>query len=164
MKIFVLGLIASCIPMIVCAAEPANLLKPTNKADSWRFELVEPAAGKLDATEKGVKFTVTEVDGTNWHVQAFQVDLGLKEGQRYTVKYKASAPEYRSYVLVATIDEEDWHEIGLHEDLTASKTVSEESFTFTASGVAATKNRIGFVLGDGKGALIIEDMTLTIAD
>lgn len=149
--------------MALLAAEPENLLKPTNSVESWRFELVEPAKGTVEATEKGVKFTSTEVDGTNWHVQTFQTDLDLKEGQRYTVKYKAMAPEYRSYLLVATIDEEDWHEIGLHEDLTASKTVSEESFTFTATGVSAKLNRLGFVLGDEKGSLVIEDMTLTVA-
>jgi len=163
MRLFLLNAISFCIPMALLAAEPENLLKPTNSVDSWRFELVEPAAGDAEATEKGVKFTVTEVDGTNWHVQTFQTDLDLKEGQSYTVKFKAMAPVYRSYQLVAGIDEDDWREIGLHEDLTASKTVSEESFTFTATGVAANKNRIGFVLGDEKGSLVIEDMTLTVA-
>ncbi len=59
------------------------------------------------------------------------------------------------------VDQEDWHEIGLHEDVYASKTFREESYTFTATDVADKKNRIGFVMGAEKGTLVIKDMTLT---
>lgn len=148
-------------PVVSLAEEPKNLLKPINKVESWRLEEHEGGKGTMEALEDGIQFVVSEVDGTNWHVQAFQTDLDLVEGKQYTVKFKAMSPESRGYSLVAMIDEEDWHEIGLHEDLYASKQLREESFTFTATDVAAKKNRIGFVLGDEKGTLVIKDMTLT---
>ena len=64
-------------------------------------------------------------------------------------------------LLVATIDTEDWHEIGLHEDLTVDKEVRSSEFTFRATGIVAKKNRIGFVIGDEPGDLIVKEMTLT---
>ena len=55
----------------------------------------------------------------------------------------------------------DWHEIGLHEDLTIDKEVRPFKFTFRATGILAKKNRIGFVMGDETGDLIVKEMTLT---
>lgn len=161
MRVYVLATLSFCLPISLQADEPKNLLKPINQVESWRLEEHEGAKGTAEAMEDGIKFIVTEVDGTNWHLQVSQVDLNLVEGKQYTVKFKAMSPESRGYSLVAMIDQEDWHEIGLHEDLYASKQLREESFTFTATDVADKKNRIGFVLGDEKGTLIIKDMTLT---
>jgi hypothetical protein len=64
-------------------------------------------------------------------------------------------------LLVATIDAEDWHEIGLHEELTLGKEVRPFEFGFRATGVIAKKNRIGLLLGDETGEVIVKEMTLT---
>lgn len=143
------------------ADEPKNLLKPITTPESWRLEQHETATGEMEAGDEEVHFKVTAVDGTNWHVQVFQTDLDLEEGATYTLSYKAKSPDNRGYTIVAMIDEEDYHEIGLHEDLYAANMFREESFTFEATDIVAKKNRIGFVIGDEKGVLIIRDMTLT---
>lgn len=148
-------------PVAAFAEDAKNLLKPINKAESWRFEEHEGAKGSLKITDDAAVFNASKVTGTNWHVQAFQVDLDLKEGKEYTVKLKLSASQSRRLLLVATIDKEDWHEIGLHEDISVNKEVKSFDFTFRASGVAAKKNRIGFVLGEETGDLIVKEMTLT---
>jgi hypothetical protein len=149
-------------PVIAVFADDAkNLLKPINKAESWRFEEHEGGKGTLKLADDSVVFDATKVTGTNWHVQAFQVDLDLKEGAEYTLKLKAAASQPRKVLLVAMIDADDWHEIGLHEDLDVGKEVRSFEFTFRATGVLPKKNRIGFVMGDETGDLIVKEMTLT---
>ena len=148
-------------PVVVFAEDAKNLLKPVNKAESWRLEQHEGAQATLKIADDAVVFNATKLTGTNWHIQAFQVDLDLKEGKEYTLKLKLTASQPRKVLLVATIDAEDWHEIGLHEDLTVDKEVRSFEFTFRATGIVAKKNRIGFVMGDETGDLIVKEMTLT---
>ncbi len=148
-------------PAAVVAEDAKNLLKPINKATSWRLEKHEGAEATLKVADDSVVFNATKLTGTNWHIQAFQVDLDLKEGTEYTLKLKLTASQKRSVLVVATIDTEDWHEIGLHEDLTVDKEVRTSEFTFRATGTVAKKNRIGFVMGDDTGDLIVKEMTLT---
>jgi Carbohydrate binding domain len=153
--------VALFLPVVAFAEDAKNLLKPVNKAESWRLEQHEGAMATLKAGDDAVVIDATKLTGTNWHIQAFQVDLDLKEGTVYTLKLKLAASHPRKVLLVATIDTEDWHEIGLHEDLSVDKEARSFDFTFKATGIVAKKNRIGFVMGDEKGDLIVKDMTLT---
>jgi Neuraminidase (sialidase) len=148
-------------PAVVVADDPQNLLKPVNKAESWRLEQHEGAQATLKISDDAVVINATKLTGTNWHIQVFQTDLDLKEGQEYTVKLKLTASQTRKVLLVATIDKEDWHEIGLHEEISVDKEVRPLEFTLKATEVAPKKNRIGFVLGDETGDLIVKEMTLT---
>lgn len=154
-----LALMAS---FLALAEESKSLLKPTNKVESWRFEQHEGGTGSLKADGDAIAFTVTEADGTDWHVQAVQTGLDLKAGNEYVVKFQIKASESRSVGLHGNIDQEDWHSIGLHETVFASTEFKPHEFTFTASDVAPNgKNRISFVLGEGKGTVWVKDLTLT---
>ncbi len=99
--------------------EPTNLLKPVADVKSWKFSQLAPAAGSIKATEREIHFTTNEVDGTDWHVQVFQCDLNLEEGQTYRMNFKARSTDLRGYSLRAMIDTVDYHEIGLREELFA---------------------------------------------
>ena len=57
-------------PVISLSDEPKNLLKPVNKAESWRFETHEGAKGALEIVDDAAVFKAGVVTGTNWHVQA----------------------------------------------------------------------------------------------
>lgn len=149
------------IPLVAFADDTKNLLKPVNKTESWRFEMAQGGQGEFKIADDAAVFNVTKTTGTDWHVQAFQVDLDLKEGQDYSVKVKLRARDSRSVKLVAMIDKDDWHEIGLHEDLNLTKNNQTFEFSFRARGIAEKKNRIGLVLGDEKGEVIVQEMTLT---
>jgi hypothetical protein len=143
------------------AAPPANLLKPVNKAESWRFEQHEGGKGAMAVEDDAVKFTSTEIDGTDWHVQAFQTGLNLKDGESYTVSFEAKSPERRAVIVVAGIDEDDYHEIGLHEEIFATSVEYKKyDYTFTASDTAPNKNRLGFVLGTEKGSVLIKNLKM----
>src|SRR5437667_11413571 len=94
-------------PFIAHSEEPKNLLNPVNKAESWRFETHEGAKGALEIIDDAAVFKAGVITGTNWHIQAFQIDLDLKEGQDYTLKIKMRALQRRNVTVVATIDKED---------------------------------------------------------
>ena len=137
-----------------------NILKPANDAKNWRFEQHEDGKGKIGVEGDAILFEVTNVDGTEWHVQAFQTPLDLKDGKEYTLTFKAKAEEMREVEVQAGIDEEDWHMIGLQEKAELTKEWKDYKYTFTANDVKANKNRIGFVLGGAKGKVWVKDLVL----
>ena len=156
-----LALLASvviCFSRVASAAD--NILKPANKAENWRFEQHEDGKGKISVDGDAILFDVTNVDGTEWHVQAFQTPLDLKDGKEYTITFKAKADEAREVGVEAGIDQEDWHMIGLQEKAELGKDWKEYKYTFTANDVKANKNRVGFVLGSAKGKVWVKDLVL----
>jgi hypothetical protein len=138
-----------------------NLLKPTNKAESWRFEQFEGGKGSMKANGDTMVFTITDVDGTNWHVQALQPDLDLTAGKEYVLKFQIKASESRNVMVSAMIDKDDWHAIGLSETISVGQDFQNQEFVFKAENVVANKNRISLVFGDAKGTVTVKDMTLT---
>jgi hypothetical protein len=137
-----------------------NLLKPANKAENWRFEQHEQGKGKMTPEGEAMVFTVTEADGTDWHVQAFQTPLDLKDGTEYVVTFKAKAADARSVKVQAGIDEEDYHTIGLDEQVDIGKDWKDYEYKFTAADTKPNKNRFGFVLGGEKGTVHVKDLVL----
>ena len=142
-------------------AQPKDLLKPTNNVESWVFELNEDGKGEIKVDGDAIVFTTTQTTGTDWHVQAYQTELDLKDDQDYEVKFQMKSPEKVALLLVGQIHEEDWHEIGLHEEIQPTDEFKEYEFEFTADNTVDKNNRIGFVLGIDKGVVSVKDMTLT---
>ncbi len=142
-------------------ADQVNLLKPTNKEDSWRLEQAGDAKAVMKIEEDSVVFRTTTVDSTDWHVQAVQTNLDLKDGKTYTIKFKAKSPEEVAITVNAMIDQDDWHQIGLNEEVQLRKEFKDFSFEFTASDTVAKKNRISFVLGNSKGIVYLKELSLS---
>src|SRR5262249_33615096 len=113
-------------------AEPKNLLQKTNEPESCVFEVSGDGQGDMQAEGQPIAFTTTATDGTDWHVQAYQTGLDLKDGKKYVLKFKCKAPKADSLTVVGQIHEEDWHEIGLHEQVGASDDFKSYEFEFTA--------------------------------
>jgi hypothetical protein len=146
----------------IAAADKPNLLKPTNKVDSWRFEQHEQGKGAAKAADDAIEFDVTTAGGEAWHVQAVQHGLDLKDGKEYTLSYKAKADASRSISVNAMIDVDDWHTIGLAEEVELGKEWKDYSTSFTAENVnKEKKNRISFILGGEKGKVWLKDVKLT---
>jgi hypothetical protein len=156
-----LSIVALSIVSLAFADAGGNLLKPTNKVESWRFEQHEGGKGSLKADGDAMVFTITDVDGTDWHVQAVQPDLDLMADKEYVLKFQIKASEDRNVHVAAMIDKDDWHEIGLSETISVGKDFQNQEFTFKAANVAEKKNRISLTLGDAKGTVTVKDMTLT---
>src|SRR5205814_8606537 len=87
------------------ASAADNILKPANKAENWRFEQHEDGKGKISVDGDAILFDVTNVDGTEWHVQAFQTPLDLKDGKEYTITFKAKADETGEVGVEAGIEQ-----------------------------------------------------------
>ncbi len=154
------ALLLALLIFIRCSWGADNILKPANDVKSWRFEQHEDGKGKISVDGDAIVFEITNVDGTEWHVQAFQTPLDLKDGKEYTLTFKAKADEAREVGVQAGIDEEDWHMIGLDEKAELGKDWKDFKYTFTANDVKANKNRIGFVLGGAKGKVWVKDLVL----
>ena len=144
------------------APKSDNMLKPIGTLESWRFEQHEGGKGAISVDGDTVTFSATEIDGTDWHIQTFQTGLDLKAGEEFTFSFEAKSAERRAVIIVAGVDEEDYHEIGLHEEISAvPPEYKKYEYTFEASNVAAAgKNRIGFVLGTEKGAMTLKNVVL----
>ncbi len=145
---------------LALAAETANLLKPTNKTESWRLEQHDEAKAAMSVDGEALVIDVTNVTSESWHVQLFQTGLALKNGVEYVFTFKAKASESRSIQAVAGIDQEDWHMIGLDESVELGKEWKDYKFSFTASETVEKNNRIGFQLGQAKGKVWLKDVTL----
>src|SRR5258706_11491402 len=132
--------------LTVRAASAAdNILKPANKAENWRFEQHEDGKGKISVDGDAILFDVTNVDGTEWHVQAFQTPLDLKDGKEYTMTFKAKADEAREVGVEAGNDQGGWHMIGVQGKADLGKDWKEYKYTVTAHDGKANKNRVGFL-------------------
>jgi hypothetical protein len=155
-------ILSSCLlaGLFAFADEPKNLLQPTNKVESWRWEEHEGGKGSIKVDGDAIVFHVTNVTGTDWHVQAVQTNLDLKEGQEYTLAFKAKCDSSCLVGVNAMIDQEDWHQIGLGEQVLLGKEWQEHKFTFRAEGIVAKKNRISIVLGFEKATVSLKEMTL----
>ena len=157
-----LTVVVLVLSLIHTAGAAENILKPVNKVENWRFEQHEEGKGKMSVDGEAILFEVTNVDGTEWHVQAFQTGLDLKDGKEYTITFKAKSDEMREMGVQAGIDQEDWHLIGLDEKAEVGKEWKDFKYTFTANDVNAKekKNRVGFVLGAAKGKVWVKELVL----
>ena len=159
---WLLGLVVCGLAAVAVGQEKAkNLLGATNKPESWRFEQHEQGKGSMKPDGEAMALTVTEADGTEWHVQAARPDVDLKEGKEYSLSFKAKADAERSIQVNAMIDQEDWHTVGLSGNVDLTKEWKDYEFTFKAEGVAGMKkNRLTLVLGNEKGTVWVKEMTL----
>jgi hypothetical protein len=171
MRSLLFGALFLLFPLVALAAdeappkdaksEAANLLKPTNDPESWVFELNDAGKGEMTVDGDAIVFHTTETTGTDWHVQAYQPEIDLQDDKVYVVKFQMKSAEPVELLLVAGINEEDWHEVGLHENLSPTDEFKDYQFEFTARDTVDKNNRIGFVLGIDKGVVSVKDMTLT---
>jgi hypothetical protein len=142
-------------------SESTNLLTATNDPESWVFELNDAGKGEMTVDGDAIVFHTTETTGTDWHVQAYQPELNLQDDKTYVLKFQMKAEKPVDLLLVAGINEEDWHEIGLHENISPTEEFEEYDYEFTAHDTTHKNNRLGFVLGLSKGVVHVKDMTLT---
>jgi hypothetical protein len=164
--VVLLSLTAFVAPAFLLAAEvksdaKANLLKPTNKLDSWRFEQHMDGKGMMTVDDDAIAFDVTATGTEPWHVQATHTGLDLADGKEYVLTFKAKAASDRSVQVNAMIDQDDWHHIGLSEMADFGKEWKDFKYEFKADQTVKGKNRISFVLGGDKGKVWVKDAVLT---
>ncbi len=130
------------------------------QAQLWSLEHQGTSNASLLQTSGGSseQITVSQVDGTDWHVQAHPTGLDFHEGDTYTVAFRAKADALRPMAVAAGLDQADWHNIGLSE--TAALTTDWKTFryTFDAHDAVANHGRVAFTLGNQTGTVWISDL------
>lgn len=137
-----------------------NLLSPTANKDSWLFETAEGGEGKVEVVDNTIVFETVKSTGTNWHVHAYQGGLELVNGARYSLRFKLKSPDLCNVTVIAMLNEEDWHEVGLNESIDANREFTEYSFTFSPHDASPSNNRISFELGSSRGIVMLQDVVL----
>lgn len=81
---------------LATSARAAELLKDADKASSWTFTALAPAAGTMTQEQGSLRFDVTKADGTDWRVQAYMALNTLRSKTPYTLRLSAKASSARS--------------------------------------------------------------------
>lgn len=137
-----------------------NLLRPTNRAESWRFEQHGKGKGNLSVSGDELVLEVTEVDGTNWHVQAVQASLSLGDRVEYTLRFRARASAPRQITVTASADVAPYHTVGLAQGVDLGVEWKPYEFKFATSRVESGKSRLSFIVGNATGKVFLKDVTL----
>ncbi len=119
-----------------------------------------PEVSASQAAGPAIQATITQTDGTDWHVQTHQTGLNLTDGTTYTVSFRAKADKARAMPIGAGLDQADWHNVGL--TATAALTTDWKTFryVFTAHDTVPNHNRIAFTLGGQTGTVWISDLQI----
>jgi len=119
---------------------------------------IETAAFATPETAPGAHVTVKQVDGTDWHVQIHVTGLTFKEGDTYTVSFRAKADKPRAMAVGAGLDQADWHNIGLAATSGVTADWKEFHYTFDARNTVVGHGRVAFTLGNQTGEVDIADL------
>ena len=88
--------------------------------------------------------------------------IELKDGTDYVLRFKAKADSIVNLGVNMGIDEEDWHTVGLSEQISVGKTAAQQEFRFRAENVnTKSKNRLTFVVGYETCQVTITDLVLS---
>ena len=135
-----------------------GLLSPSS---AWTIEHQGTSQAALQPEAAGgISIAVTQTDGTDWHVQAHQTGLDLRDGATYTVTFRAKADAARTLPVAASLDQEDWHNIGLDENAALSTDWKPFSYVFTAHDTVPSHARLAFTLGAQTGTVWIDDLQI----
>ena len=124
------------------------------------LELSGTAQATLAVEGNVCRIAVAAVDGTNWHARITRIFDDPQAGVTYTVRFRAKADAPRRIFLSGSIDEPDWHGIGLGQDVPLTEAWQDYQYEFQAKDLAA-ENTIQFSVGDQTGTVWIADFTLT---
>jgi hypothetical protein len=139
--------------------------------DGWRLEKNGGAAGAAQASDdlkapdgvpgKAVRLSVERAGTQGWHVQFYQTGLDLSEGEVYTLKFWARADRKRGIGLSATLDQADYHNIGLGEAVTLTTAWQPFRLTFRAKRTVAKHGRLAFAVGSAAGTVDLAGVSLS---
>jgi hypothetical protein len=137
---------------------------------NWVLEVnTAPAAAVVRFVESGLpsgvagkvaRLEIRAVSGQDWHIQFDEPGLDLADGRPYTLSFWAKADQKRRLPVYASLDRDDWHQIGLQKQFDLGTDWQHYSAVFTAGATAAQHNRLVFVLGTTPGSVELAGVSL----
>ena len=148
-------------------SEPAgpNLLRDPAAATAgragspWFLEQHEGAAAAMTTGDRGVRVTVTRVDGTGWHVQFHQAGLLVTKGRTYHVRFAARADRAVTITAAAGQAHPPWDTFGAGRTTTVGPDWRPVTFAFTPAADDANA-RLTVHLGGATAAVQLADFDL----
>lgn len=134
-----------------------GLLTP---ASEWSIEHQGTSQAAFSPEGSGIKTTISQVDGTDWHVQVHQTGIDLKDGETYTVTFRAKADVARIVAVAAGLDQADWHTVGLAENAALTTDWKPFTYVFTSHDTVPNHNRLAFTLGNQTGTVWIDTLQI----
>ncbi len=152
-----------------------NVLSNSDFAEegsSWRLECSNRKAAAtvtwLPALEQGpagvsgkvARFNLTALGDRSWQIQFFQPGIDLNDSQPYTLWFWARADRERLLAINATVDEPDWHVVGLVHQVTLGPEWRKYGITFLPEKTVRSHTRLVFILGDALGTVDLAGLAL----
>jgi hypothetical protein len=148
-----------------------NLLQNADFTDGtkhWIMEQHQGAKGELQvagsapkgAAGKVLRVAIDRLGDASWHLQLNQAGLDLTEGQPYTVTFHARADRPQAVHVGASLDQADWHGVGLGETVKLGREWKASRLVFTATRTRKDHNRLVFGLGQSLGTVELAGLAL----
>ena len=134
-----------------------GLLSASSK---WSIEHQGTSAADLKTDGLSAQATVGKTDGTDWHVQIHQTGLDLKNDAAYTVTFRAKADTARTLPVAASLDQADWHNVGLDTNAALTTDWKPFSYVFTVHDTVPSHVRLAFTLGNQIGTVWIDALQI----
>ena len=134
-----------------------GLLSP---ASAWSLEHQGASQAEMTPDGLSVQARVAQTDGTAWHVQVHQTGLDLLPDADYTVTFRAKADAARTLPVAASLDQADWHNVGLDASAALSPDWKSFSYVFTAHDIVPNHCRLAFTLGGQIGTVWIDNLQI----
>ena len=131
-----------------------------SSASAWSIEHQGASQAAFQDEAGGIKTDITQTDGTDWHVQVHQTGLDLKNDAAYTVTFRAKADTDRTLPVAASLDQDDWHNVGLDANAALTTDWKTFSYVFAARDVVPDHCRLAFRLGSQTGTVWIDGLQI----
>ncbi|MEO7719722.1 MAG: carbohydrate binding domain-containing protein [Capsulimonas sp.] len=116
--------------------------------------------GPAPREAQAIKAEVRAVDGVDWHVQAHMTGLDLANGGTYTVTFRAKSDAARTVPVAASLDQDDWRNVGLGANAALTTEWKTFRYVFTAHDAVAKHVRLAFTLGGQTGTVWIAGLQI----
>ncbi|BDI33624.1 hypothetical protein CCAX7_56750 [Capsulimonas corticalis] len=116
--------------------------------------------GQLPQFAPYLRAEVKAVDGVDWHVQAHVTGLNLRDGDTYTVSFRAKADTARVMPVATSLDQADWRNVGLSANAALTPDWKDYQYVFTVHDAVPNHVRVAFTLGGQTGVVWIEGLKI----
>ena len=113
---------------------------------------------------QALKVEVTQVDGTDWHVQLIQSNLALQAGKTYRLRFAARATTPTTIHGNVMRNGEPWDNLGWAQDINLDTSWQTYSYEFTATETLFGGARVSFDLGQVARTLWFDGFLLQEVD
>jgi hypothetical protein len=140
---------------------------PVDRAPPWQLEAPRPARATLVFVPAGpqpgqssLRAELTEPGSEPWHFQVNQSNLSLQRDRVYTFRFWARSEPPRTIRADARLARAPWTHLGLDRQLELSGQWQQFTLPFRASDGEAGRCRVGWVLGNVRGAVWLAGVSL----